>query len=99
MRRSTQVLLVLMGGGLVAASVVPALLQPDCDPAQQVNGACPSSSSRSTSFMGWGSSGSDTGTGRTVVAGAAAGAAAGAIAGATSRGGFGATGAARSSGG
>lgn len=96
MRRSTQVFLVLMGGGLVAGAAVPLLRQPECDPAQQVNGACPTSttSNRSTS-SGWVSSGGSTSAGRA----AAAGAAAGAVAGTVSRGGFGSTGAAYSGGG
>lgn len=89
MRRSTQVLLVLMGGGMVAASVVPALRRPECEPAQQVNGACPTSSGagRSSTYSGWSSSASDSTAGRS----------AGDVAGATSRGGFGATGAALAS--
>ena len=89
MRRSTQVLLVLMGGGMVSAAAIPLLRQPDCDPALQQAGACPSNSSSSrssTSSGGWGRSSSSS-----------TSADAGAATTGVSRGGFGATGAARAS--
>ena len=96
MRRSTQVLLVLMGGGVVGAAAIPLLRAPDCDPAVQVDGRCEStggsSHSSATSYGGSGSTGSHS---SGVATGAAAGAAVGAVAGAAAaRGGFGSTGSA-----
>ncbi len=97
MRRSTQVLLVLMGGGVVGAAAIPLLRGPDCDVAVQVGGRCPDSgltshTSSSSHWSGGSSGGHSTGT----VAGAAvAGAVAGAAIGA--RGGFGSTGSAHAS--
>ena len=98
MRRSTRVLLVLMGGGVVATAAVPMMRTPDCDPAAQAQGACPTDgtgSSRSGSSSGhFGSSGSS---GTLDAGGVVAGAAAGAAAASIARGGFGSTGSAHAS--
>lgn len=87
MRRSAQVLLVLMGGGMVTAAAIPLLRQPDCDPAVVQDGSCPARSSSSSR--------SSTGSGftRSTSSDAGSDAASSSVA----RGGFGATGAARAS--
>ncbi len=85
MRRSTQVLLVLMGGGMVSAAAIPLLRQPDCDPAVVQDGSCgtrSSSSSRSSTGSGFT---------RSTSSDSVADASSTSVA----RGGFGATGAAR----
>ncbi len=87
MRRSTQVLLVLMGGGMVSAAAIPLLRQPDCDPAVVQDGSCGTRSSSRTS------SGSGSSFTRSTSADSGADASSTSVA----RGGFGATGAARAS--
>ncbi len=98
MRRSTRILLVLMGGGVVATAAVPMLRTPDCDPAAQAQDSCPAdgtgSSRRSSSSSYSSSVGSS---GHLTAGGVAAGAVAGAAAASVARGGFGSTGAAHAS--
>ncbi len=86
MRRSAQVLLVLMGGGLVTAATVPLWRQRDCEPpAQQGSGCAPGTS---TSHISSGSSVSrSTGADGTTSTASAS----------VARGGFGATGTAHAS--
>lgn len=90
MRRPVQIMLVLMGGGLVAAAVIPMFRTPECDPAAEQAGTCSSGRSYSSSTSSHSGSGSHGGSTAGVVGGAVAGAAVGA---AVSRGGFGAAGA------
>jgi hypothetical protein len=92
MRRSTQVLLVLMGGGIIASAVVPLVMAPDCSQPTEQDASCSTGTSSRTS-----SSSSSYGHGGSTAAGIAAGAAAGATAATVARGGFGSTGAARAS--
>lgn len=93
MRRSAQVLLVLMGGGLVTAAAVPLLRQQDCDPAAVQGGACQPGSSGARSSGARSSSGGSTSLSRsTGVDGTTS-----TVSASVARGGFGATGAAHAS--
>jgi hypothetical protein len=90
MRRSAQVLLVLMGGGLVTAAAVPLWRQQDCDPAILQGGACQpgnTSTSRSSSGGHSGAALRSTGTDGSASTASAS----------VARGGFGATGTAHAS--
>ncbi|MCX7379269.1 MAG: DUF1190 domain-containing protein [Alphaproteobacteria bacterium] len=86
MRRSAQVLLVLMGGGLVTAAAVPLWRQQDCDPAVMQGSVCATGTSTSHSSSGRSVSRSTGADGTTSTASAS-----------VARGGFGATGAAHAS--